>query len=596
MLYNSRSEDYKTPFGAVKTGEEVTICVDLPYGLKDAEVVLVLFIREKPERFILMDDQGDHRKQCKFIINEAGTYFYYFKVNTSLYIKRLYEGCGDLNDGDSGELWQLTVYHSNFTTPEKHKGGIYYQLFPDRFYCSGKTYSNVPKDRFLRSDWNGQPFWMPKEEGKFINCDFFGGDLKGIEQKLPYLNSLGVSIIYLNPIFESHSNHRYNTADYYKVDPLLGTKHDFVSLCENAKKAGISIILDGVFSHSGADSVYFNRFKRYGDGGAYNDPASEYVQWYKFFDYPDGYDCWWGFRSLPNLDKTNPDYINFVCGVIKYWLNLGAEGFRLDVADELPDAFIKCLRDAAGDKLLIGEVWEDASNKISYGEQRTYILGGELDSVMNYPFKDAILELLRTANDDNNAAAVFKSRIMTIVENYPRPALDLAMNSLSTHDTLRAITMLAGEEMGTADRRRQSQMVLSKEQYQKGRALLKLAMVLQYFLPGMPCIYYGDEAGLQGYKDPFNRACYPWSREDDELLNHARMLGELRLKLPVLAKGEIDFAHFSAPLIGFCRYNKNENIMVIINPTEREIEFDIPAGNDVVMGNAKKPYGFMILD
>ena len=198
------------------------------------------------------------------------------------------------------------------------------------------------------------------------------------------------------------SNHRYNTADYRKIDPLLGTEEDFINLCREAKKRGIRIILDGVFSHTGSDSIYFNKNSRYNSAGAFNTPESPYKNWFQFLKYPDVYKSWWGFTSLPELDKNNPDYINFICGedgILRHWLRLGASGYRLDVADELPDSFIARVREAVKaegeENLLIGEVWEDASNKLAYGVRRKYFLGDELDSVMNYPFKEAILDLLR---------------------------------------------------------------------------------------------------------------------------------------------------------------------------------------------------------
>ena len=189
--------------------------------------------------------------------------------------------------------------------------------------------------------------------------------------------------LYLNPIFEAHSNHRYNTADYRKIDPLLGTEEDFVELCAKAKAVGISVILDGVFSHTGSDSLYFNRNGRYGEhSGAYRDPDSPYREWYSFRRYPDDYESWWGFRTLPNVRETYPSYLDFICnpntGVLAKWLSLGASGFRLDVADELPDAFLdrvyQTVKSFGEDKVVIGEVWEDASNKISYGNRRHYLL------------------------------------------------------------------------------------------------------------------------------------------------------------------------------------------------------------------------------
>lgn len=273
-----------------------------------------------------------------------------------------------------------------------------YQIFPDRFYRSGTTKYNVPQDRYLHQRWGSQPEWRPNHQGEITNSDYFGGDLEGIIQKLDYLQSLGITCIYLNPIFEAHSNHRYDTADYTKVDPLLGTKEDFKRLCKEANKRGMHIMLDGVFNHTGSDSIYFNRKGRYQTLGAYQSQESPYYDWYQFYQWPEQYACWWNFETLPNVNETNETYnayINGTDGVIQTWLKAGADGWRLDVADELPDLFLDDITKAAKQvkptSMILGEVWEDASNKMAYGQRRRYLLGKQLDSVMNYPFREAII-------------------------------------------------------------------------------------------------------------------------------------------------------------------------------------------------------------
>lgn len=268
-----------------------------------------------------------------------------------------------------------------------------YQIFPDRFCRSGEKHENVPTDRIIHENWEDTPFFRPDERGIIRNNDYFAGDFKGIESKLPYLQSLGVTCIYLNPVFESHENHRYSTACYEHIDPMLGTDEDFEHLCKQAKTYGIDIILDGVFSHTGADSIYFNKFGRYGDHeGAYRDPDSKYKNWYFFSRYPFDYESWWGITTLPNVNENNPDYTEYICGengILQRWIDKGARGWRLDVADELPDEFLdnlnKAVKAKGNDKVIYGEVWEDASNKESYGVRRRYLIGGQLDSVMNYP-------------------------------------------------------------------------------------------------------------------------------------------------------------------------------------------------------------------
>ena len=372
---------------------------------------------------------------------------------------------------------------------------------------------------------------------------------------------MGVDFIYLNPIFEAHSNHRYNTADYTKIDPLLGGEGDFARLCREAAALGIRVLLDGVFSHTGSDSVYFNQARRYPLDGAVNRPDSPYRSWYHFTRYPDQYDAWWGVKTLPETVETDPSFLEFITGeggVIAQWMEKGASGFRLDVADELPDPALdriaQRIKAFGPDKIVLGEVWEDASNKVSYSQRRRYLLGGQLDSVMNYPFRTAILEFLRLGD-----GAGFFRRVMEIAEHYPPSVLHSLMNPLSTHDTLRALTCLGGELPGRPqdaqyggdgeggedgglppiqpgdiyaqgrDREWQAaRMHPSSRQYLEGVTRLRLAMVLQYLLPGVPSIYYGDEAGMWGYNDPFNRCCYPWGGEDRPLVDFVRRLGAFR--------------------------------------------------------------------
>lgn len=474
------------------------------------------------------------------------------------------------------EKWQLTVYDKNFSTPDWIKGGIIYQIFPDRFYNSGIKKQNVPSDRILRNDFDALPYYKPDENGIIRNNDYFGGDFKGIEEKLDYIASLGVNLIYLNPICEAHSNHRYDTADYLSPDPLLGTVDDFVSLCNEAHKRGIKIMLDGVFSHTGADSIYFNKNGRYQCVGAYQSETSEYYNWYKFGRNKDIYDCWWGINILPEVNENNTSFTKFISGengVIDYWLNLGADGFRLDVADELPDEFIDNLRVAVKrngeDKFLLGEVWEDASNKISSGGRRRFLLGNQLDSVMNYPFRNAVIDFLLTGGAEG-----FMDKITSICRNYPAPALHTMMNHLGTHDTERILSVLSGINCQDKSRDWQAAVQIPHSNLQRGIKLLKMALCLIYTLPGVPSIYYGDEAGMTGCKDPFNRLYYPWEKENTEILDFQRFLGTFRRTTESFKSGE--FIPLSATLgcAAFMRYSENQKrIAVIANKNPNEITY-----------------------
>lgn len=580
--YNSRLQYHKSIFGAVKTGQTVTFRIILPRDFCcHAARMIIKKAQEKEYRCLdmqwdCMEGGGEEWWKADFTADDPAIYNYHFEYDTSWGTSRIYHvGNGIAAIKGEGDDWQLTVYDKDFCTPDWLKGGIIYQIFPDRFAFSDTKKQNVPSDRVMRSDRDSDPYWIPTADGKVLNNDYFGGDLKGIEQKLGYLKSLGVTCIYLNPIFEAQSNHRYDTADYEKIDSMLGTERDFKSLCKSAEKLGIRIMLDGVFSHTGDDSKYFNKYSRYDDLGAYQSKESPYYSWYKFNEWPDDYESWWGIKILPEVNEDNPDFIEYITGkngIARKWLRLGASGWRLDVADELPDEFLdefrKAVKAEKADGLVLGEVWEDASNKSSYGKLRRYLLGEQLDSVMNYPFAGAVIDFIRDAN-----AELFASRIMSIVENYPKEVLDVLMNHISTHDTMRAITALAGESCAYRDRKWQSTHALGEKEYRYGVMLLKAASAMQFSLPGVPTIYYGDEAGMQGYKDPFNRRCYPWGKENEELVEWYKKLGTVRNENSVFKDGKIEILSAVAGCVAFSRKNEKEAILVISNSNPHPITY-----------------------
>ena len=583
-IFDCFDTSYKHPFGAVRRGQPSIFNIRLPKCFQVSGLTLVMFRPGYKERFIeldLQDESGnDNIFSGVFTPNNVGVHHYYFTGvidGRRRYIKRTGANIG-VFEGEA--LFQLTVFDENLYTPNFIRGGIMYQIFPDRFAKSGEHHENVPADRVLRDDWYGIPYYRPDDKGIVRNNDFFGGDLKGIIQKLPYIESLGVTVIYLNPIFESQENHRYSTANYEKIDPLLGTEEDFKELCKTAGEMGIDIILDGVFSHTGADSIYFNKFGRYGEHtGAYRDRNSPYFPWYCFTAYPDRYESWWGISTLPNVDENNPAYTNYICGdggILQKWIKLGARGWRLDVADELPDEFLdnlnKSVKKMGSDKVIYGEVWEDASNKESYGVRRRYLIGGQLDSVMNYPFKEAILNYVKYAD-----AKLFTDSILTIMDHYPKPAVDMLMNFISTHDTERALTRLGGEEVGWHNKDWQAERHLSPSEYVYGISLLKCAMVLQFFLPGIPCIYYGDEAGMEGYRDPFNRCCYPWGRENIELIEFTRGLSQVRRGTRAFEQGDLRFIQVDDNVCVFARCDKinRDGAIIYLNKSTQTRTFDI---------------------
>jgi len=613
-IYDTWDLGYKSIFGAIRQGETCRFSIKLDKGITpDFPPVLVLFRTGFKERFLPMlqtaeeDDCFVYSTEYKARYTDVHYYYFSYTVGgVRYYIKKVNCHEGSINGGD---LFQLTVYSSDYKTPDFLKGGVMYQIFPDRFCRSGKPHENIPYGRVIREDWGGTPYYRPDENGHVWNNDYFGGDFAGIQSKLPYLKELGVTCIYLNPIFESHENHRYNTANYMKADPLLGTNEEFSELCKEAKKLGMTVILDGVFSHTGADSIYFNKFNRYDTVGAYNSKESPYYDWYSFFDYPNGYEAWWGIDTLPNVWENNPDYTDYICGeegVLNYWLSLGASGYRLDVADELPDQFLdnlrKCVKSFDENKIVIGEVWEDASNKEAYGVKRRYLLGDQLDSVMNYPFREAIINYVKGGDPK-----WLEYSVMTIIENYPKPTIDVLMNFVSTHDIERAINRLGGEDCNDKSKDWMAERYLSHDEYTKGKNLLKSAMALQFFLPGVPSIYYGDEAGLQGYKDPFNRRCYPWGNEDTELIAYVSELSRVRKSLDVMKDGRTYFVYSDDKVIAFARTGKTDAIIFVNRSGETAVIDNIasklgrftgltPFVGDLSDNTVKvAPYGYTII-
>ncbi len=545
ILFDSKSALHKKPFGCVSENELCSLTVYIPASCMTKRAFAVIksddgFLMQVPMKKTA-ENGGYEHYTTHFSLYKRGLYFYYFKIETAESSFSLYKyGYCDTNI-EAGELWQLSCIKQNgYTTDPFYSGAVYYQIFPDRFY----------KENVLPIDGKLKPFtvhayeedvpnYLPDSNGQILNNDFFGGNFAGIEKKLPYIKSLGVDVIYLNPIFFAYSNHRYDTANYHMPDPLLGNEEDFSSLCRAAHNLGIRIILDGVFSHTGADSVYFDKSEHFG-GGAYSDENSPYRDWYTFG--PDkSYSSWWGIDTLPCVNELSPSFLDYIIegenSVIVHWLRCGADGFRLDVADELPDEFIRRLHKRVHEikpgAIVIGEVWEDASNKISYGVRRTYFTEAELDSVMNYPFRSGIIDFLK----GRLSAVQFSRAIMNICENYPSKVLPCLMNSLSTHDTERILTLLSDASVPET-RNERALFRLSDELLAKALRLENAAAFLQFMLPGAPCIYYGDEAGMEGFEDPFNRGFFPWGKENKALTDHYRRLSQLKKSHAQLKNGD----------------------------------------------------------
>ncbi len=581
-LHHSRLLTYRMPQGAVPKGETVTLRLDAAPRFERA--LLRLWVAGEEKIIPMQRQAGEYgwRYEARAQMPDVPGLCWYFFVLEA-------EGGFLCYGGDSGigalyphepPGYQITVYEPDFTTPRWYREGILYQIFPDRFARLEPPERGMEYHRALgrrvryHEDWTQEPCYLPEPgEAHYAPDDFFGGSLSGILEKLPYLADLGVTCLYLNPVFESASNHRYDTADYRNVDPILGDNEDLALLCREAGALGIRVMLDGVFSHTGDDSLYFDRYQRYGDMGAYHNENSPYRQWYCFSDeYPKtGYRCWWGFPKLPEVDETAKSYRTFVYegedSLIDIWAKAGVTSWRLDVADELPDEFIAGIRtklkELDPDSVLLGEVWEDASTKEAYGVRRQYVFGRVLDSVMNYPFQNAVLDFFI----NNTDAYALDEVLQRLRERYPKPFWYAAMNLLSTHDSVRAITFLGGAPHRAAlSREEQAGFALTPEAEALGKRRLRLAAALQMALPGVPSIYYGDEAGVTGMVDPFNRRTYPWGHEDQALLDDYRKLCRARTQSAALKAGFCRMGALSPDVYAVLRFTGETD--AFFNPAE----------------------------
>lgn len=567
MNFNSRKIECKSPYGAVKCGEKLSL--HFPIASWVSVDKMYVFIRlgdvsTPVEMHFEKSENGFSVYTADYVFDAAGIYYYRFEMRNRDGV--WYYGRGENGESVCGENlpeWQLTVYKSTYKTPDFAKGNIIYHIFVDRFNRADGV--KTKRKYRLHESFSESPE-VVSADGKYYADDFFGGNFNGIREKLDYLEELGVGIIYLSPIFKAYSNHRYDTGDYLKVDELLGTEDDFKRLLDAAHEKGMKIILDGVFNHSGADSLYFNKFGTYDSLGAYQSKSSPYYDWYYFKKFPDEYACWWGCDNVPDLNKSNKDYRALVFGkngVVEKWQKLGADGWRLDVVDELPIDFvnllIKKIKSVNKDALVIGEVWEDASTKVSYGELRPYLLGDQLDGTMNYPFMNAIIAYVRDGDEK-----FFKDTVQSILENYPKETVYCLMNSLGTHDTVRIINALSDVRAHGWSKTHKLGYKLPDSEYEKAKKKLYLASVLQFTLPGIPSIFYGDEAGLQGFDDPINRRPYPWGGEDKEILDHYKKLGRIRRENRAVFSGGFNMRDENG-LVAYERAGGDDEILIAVN-------------------------------
>ena len=593
IYYNPLDIKCKSVIGGIKQSEKFTINV---FGNSNEPCIFVLKQDEGEAQYLHMRKTPEGWT-IDLSLDNPGLYFYYFRIGNSN------ASCGKFRKLEISEqihYYQILIYQAAFETPEWFRGGIMYQIFPDRFFREGNVV--VSPEKWLHKSWSEKPEYRMNDQGKVLNNDFFGGNLRGIAQKLDYLQSLNVTVIYLNPIFQAFSNHRYDTGDYKKIDPVLGTEEDFAFLVQECAKRGIKIMLDGVFNHTGDDSKYFNKYGRYNELGAYQSKDSKYYAWYKFTHFPDQYDAWWGIDNLPAVNENCPSYIDYITGeegVLRYWLKYDLAGFRLDVADELPDEFIVKIRQAVKtanpDAIVLGEVWEDASNKIAYSKRRKYFQGNELDCVMNYPLKDAIIHFV-----NSNDTTYFRQTIAMLRDNYPKKVLDSLMNILGTHDTVRILTAFGGIQAISKDEMNATKMDPCTREMAKSKLIV--ASILLFTLPGNPCIYYGDEIGMEGYSDPFCRGTFEWENIDADLLQHFRLLSQIRTNYSVFKDSEYHELFADTNCLVYERKNRYESVIICVNRGHNKYDlcsdqplYDLMDPGLPVMRYTIKPFSATIL-
>ena len=571
MVFDSWKHRHKSPFGAVQRGEPIQFSV----WCQAEHIQSVWLIVHKDfgeQRELLLEQEGQTGRYTGTFTPDqlAGLYFYHFRMHyveqgkekTGFYSNNAEQlgGLGFFTENPSDiRMYQLTVFDEHENVPLWYKTGVAYHIFVDRFRngIQDGLVLHPKKNSFLYGTPEDIPMYIRGDDGEVDRWEFHGGNLLGIIEKLDDLKQRGYSILYLSPIFQAKSNHKYDTGDYFMIDEMFGTQADFRRLIKESQERGMHILLDGVFNHTGADSRYFNKEGTYPEVGAYQSQESPYADWYTFHSFPDNYKAWWGEKNQPVLNMDNPAVQNFIYkskeSVVRHWAREGIGGFRLDVVDELSDDTVRGIRTALEESaqcssVLIGEVWEDASNKIAYGKRRHYLEGGMLQSVMNYPLRKLILAFI----DGELEAREMVDSVLNLKENYPQGIFRHLFNNLGSHDTVRLSTVL-----------------------EKDNQKVELAFALLLTLPGVPCVYYGDDVGVEGGKDPDNRRMYPWKKENQILKETVTRLIDKRRKSPALTQGT--FHPFSYRMcFGYIREAEGGQwAVVLVNPTAEPIRLSV---------------------
>lgn len=647
LAHDSRSDLYRAPFGAVSAGTEVILRMRATAGDLSEAIVRVWDAREELQALIPMElaatdlTAGEHGYdywQATIRTSARPTVLWYRFIArdgpTTRYVEDDPPADGGAvnegNDGGTGRVyresidssWQIDVYDPAFTTPEWTRGAVVYQIFPDRFFNGDPSNDPSPDatpgasgtDAFRYGDVYGNPVlvkdWTDLPEGycrayqagscseEPLGRDFFGGDLAGITAKLDDLAELGVTVLYLNPIFAAPSNHRYDTSSYDVIDPDLGSQADFERLVSQATARGIRILLDGVFNHVSSDSPWFDRERRFAKTGACESPESPFRSWFTFREplanepspcaasgvgQKDTYYVgWFGFDTIPEVIEQPDVYDLFVGddGVVRRWIRAGTAGWRLDVMDNLSAGFMRKIRAAIKqtdpEALVLGEQWGDSSD---------WLLGDEADATMNYRFRRAVIGLINGDTPDLDGAipgltpSDFSGRMDSLREDYPAPAFEALLNLVDSHDTTRILWTLTPGKDDPVLKESPAALV-------EGKAKLRLVAALQLTWPGMASIYYGTEAGLTGHDDPDDRRPYPWDVVDTSLRDWYAGLGRLRADHVALREGDLRMilSDDAAGTLGYVRRTSDEAAVVVLNLAKQartvvlELEGLVPDG------------------
>lgn len=588
---------------------EISIKIPFEYGwVEGMKFIVCKFAQKEQYQMDHIKNEEDYAIFGAVITLKKEAVYYYcfsFEANRNFRYYKKTNSTGDTSLCIE-ECWHLSV---GFDAPEWAKGAVMYHIFVDRYRKGKNTDIKLMPNRFLHSNWNEDPMLGPNQKGQW-NIDFFGGNLKGIEETLKYIKNLGVTIIYLSPIMRSQSNHRYDTADYEEVDPYAGTNKQLKELCEAAHKKGIKVVLDAVFNHTGNDSKYFNQYGNYDTVGAYQSEESPYYKFYKrkWHQGKMDFSYWWGVKNLPECDGNSPDWREYILaegGIIDKWFSLDIDGLRLDVADELTDDFIEEIAAAVKrnkpDGFILGEVWKNPMRM-----NRSYISSGKgMHSIMNYFMIDALIRYYKYSD-----TCKLENTLKEIFSEYPLPTIHTMMNFTSTHDISRAI-----EIFGTNNFTQNGEWAwnlidetaswvenhsMTALEYKYGKMMFKSYAFAIAFLPGILSIFYGDEAGMRGIGNLANRGTYPWGNRDKDLLSFFKKICKARNMQSFLKTADFRIIKIDPYQFVFERYSHEEKIIVFTSRTHHKTEIVLPEEykNSAVIAKIKgstecalSPYG-----